>query len=77
MITRSAISAWWAAWKWVAILAGLLAMCAVLLGSFWLFCLSTFFGGGYAAVVLVAIVVAAIAGLVSRFTVRHYLRMLA
>ncbi|OWQ68458.1 hypothetical protein [Stenotrophomonas maltophilia] len=26
MITRSAISAWWAAWKWVAILAGLLAM---------------------------------------------------
>ncbi|WP_291659232.1 MULTISPECIES: ABC transporter permease [unclassified Bosea (in: a-proteobacteria)] len=32
---------------------------------------------GYAAVVLVAIVVAAIAGLVSRFTVRHYLRMLA
>lgn len=34
------------------VLAGLLAMCAVLLGSFWLFCLSTFFGGGYAAVVL-------------------------
>jgi cell division transport system permease protein len=32
---------------------------------------------GYAAVALVAIVVAAIAGLVSRFTVRHYLRMLA
>ena len=29
---------------------------------------------GYAAVVLVAVVVAAIAGLVSRFTVRHYLR---
>ncbi|HGM6050879.1 TPA: hypothetical protein ACKP5I_000962 [Stenotrophomonas maltophilia] len=26
MITRSAISAWWAAWKWVAILAGLLAL---------------------------------------------------
>ncbi|MFC4297857.1 MAG: MFS transporter [Castellaniella sp.] len=34
------------------VLAGLLAMCAVLLGSFWLFCLATFFGGGYAAVVL-------------------------
>ncbi|CAH1668174.1 Cell division protein FtsX [Hyphomicrobiales bacterium] len=32
---------------------------------------------GYAAVVLVTIVVACIAGLVSRFTVRHYLRMLA
>ncbi|AMJ63763.1 cell division protein FtsX [Bosea sp. PAMC 26642] len=32
---------------------------------------------GYAAVILVALVVAAIAGLVSRFTVRHYLRMLA
>jgi cell division transport system permease protein len=32
---------------------------------------------GYAAVLLVAVVVAAIAGLVSRFTVRHYLRMLA
>ncbi len=32
---------------------------------------------GYGAVVLVAIVVAAIAGLVSRFTVRHYLKMLA
>jgi len=26
VITRSAISAWWASWKWVAILAGLLAM---------------------------------------------------
>ncbi|PJL78766.1 hypothetical protein B9Y88_08495 [Stenotrophomonas maltophilia] len=26
MITRSAISAWWAAWKWVAILAGLLSL---------------------------------------------------
>lgn len=26
MITRAAVSAWWAAWKWVAILAGLLAM---------------------------------------------------
>ncbi len=34
------------------VLAGLLAMCAVLLGWFWLFCLGTFFGGGYAAVVL-------------------------
>ena len=32
---------------------------------------------GYAAVILVAIVVAAIAGLVSRFTVRRYLRTLA
>ena len=32
---------------------------------------------GYAAVLLVAVVVAAIADLVSRFTVRHYLRMLA
>lgn len=32
---------------------------------------------GYAAVLLVAAVVAAIAGLVSRFTVRHYLRTLA
>jgi len=32
---------------------------------------------GYAAVVLVAVVVAAISGLVSRFTVRHYLRVLA
>ncbi len=26
MITRSAVSAWWAAWKWVAILAGLLSV---------------------------------------------------
>ncbi|HMO45433.1 MAG TPA: MFS transporter [Rubrivivax sp.] len=34
------------------VLAGLLAMLAVVLGSFWLFCLATFFGGGYAAVVL-------------------------
>lgn len=33
-------------------LAGLLATLAVVLGSFWLFCLATFFGGGYAAVVL-------------------------
>ncbi|MGY6250268.1 cell division protein FtsX [Bosea thiooxidans] len=32
---------------------------------------------GYAAVLLVAVVVAAIAGVVSRFTVRHYLKMLA
>lgn len=32
---------------------------------------------GYGAVILVALVVAAIAGLVSRFTVRHHLRMLA
>lgn len=32
---------------------------------------------GYAAVLLVAMVVAAISGLVSRFTVRHYLRVLA
>lgn len=33
-------------------LAGLVAAAAVLLGSFWLFCLATFFGGSYAAVVL-------------------------
>jgi cell division transport system permease protein len=32
---------------------------------------------GYVAVILVAMVVAAISGLVSRFTVRHYLRVLA
>lgn len=32
---------------------------------------------GYGAVILVALIVAAIAGLVSRFTVRHHLRMLA
>ena len=32
---------------------------------------------GYVAVVLVAMVVAAISGLVSRFTVRHHLRVLA
>lgn len=32
---------------------------------------------GYGAVILVALVVAVIAGLVSRFTVRHHLRMLA
>jgi len=34
------------------VLAGLLAMLAVLQAGFWLFCLSTFFAGGYAAVVL-------------------------
>lgn len=34
------------------VLTGLLAMLAVVVGSFWLFCLATFFGGGYAAVVL-------------------------
>ncbi|MEM5275226.1 MFS transporter [Cupriavidus taiwanensis] len=34
------------------VLTGLLAMLAVILGLFWLFCLATFFGGGYAAVVL-------------------------
>ncbi|MFT3811890.1 MAG: MFS transporter [Acidovorax sp.] len=34
------------------VLAGLLAMGAVVLGWFWLFCLATFFGGSYAAVVL-------------------------
>lgn len=34
------------------VLAGLLAMLAALWGSFWLFCLATFFGGSYAAVVL-------------------------
>lgn len=33
-------------------LAGLLAMIAVIMGWFWLFCLATFFGGSYAAVVL-------------------------
>src|SRR5690606_28781047 len=33
-------------------LAGLLAMIAVVMGWFWLFCLATFFGGSYAAVVL-------------------------
>jgi MFS family permease len=32
------------------VLAGLLASLAVLLGSFWLFCLATFFGGAYMAV---------------------------
>jgi MFS family permease len=34
------------------VLAGLLAAGAVMLGSFWLFCVATFFGGAYAAVVL-------------------------
>ncbi len=34
------------------VLAGLLAALAVVMGSFWLFCLATFFGGSYAAVVL-------------------------
>src|SRR5690606_39628704 len=34
------------------VLVGLLAAVAVVLGSFWLFCAATFFGGAYAAVVL-------------------------
>lgn len=34
------------------VLAGLLAMLAVLEGAFWLYCLSAFLGGGYGAVVL-------------------------
>lgn len=34
------------------VLVGLLAAAAVLLGSFWLLCIATFFGGAYAAVVL-------------------------
>ncbi|WP_431272123.1 MFS transporter [Dankookia sp. P2] len=34
------------------VLVGLLGALAVLLGSFWTFCLATFFGGAYAAVVL-------------------------
>lgn len=34
------------------VLTGLLAMIAVVMGWFWLFCLATFFGGSYAAVVL-------------------------
>lgn len=34
------------------VLGGLLAAWAVLAGSFWIFCASTFFGGAYAAVVL-------------------------
>ena len=34
------------------VLVGLLAAAAVVMGSFWLLCLATFFGGAYAAVVL-------------------------
>lgn len=34
------------------VLAGVLAALAAVLGSFWLFCMATFFGGSYAAVVL-------------------------
>ncbi len=34
------------------VLTGLLASVAVIVGSFWLFCAATFFGGAYAAVVL-------------------------
>jgi MFS family permease len=34
------------------VLTGLLAALAVVLGSFWLFCAATFFGGAYAAVIL-------------------------
>lgn len=34
------------------VLTGLLAALSILAGSFWLYCLATFFGGGYAAVVL-------------------------
>lgn len=34
------------------VLVGLLAALAVMIGSFWLFCAATFFGGAYAAVVL-------------------------
>ena len=34
------------------VLAGLVALVAILMGWFWLFCLATFFGGSYAAVVL-------------------------
>ncbi|MFP5454605.1 MULTISPECIES: MFS transporter [Sphingomonadaceae] len=34
------------------VLSGLIAALAVIMGSFWLFCLATFFGGSYAAVVL-------------------------
>jgi len=36
----------------VGVLTGLLSMLAVISGWFWLFCLATFCGGGYAAVVL-------------------------
>src|SRR5690554_5318397 len=34
------------------VLVGLLSAIAVIMGSFWLFCVATFFGGAYAAVVL-------------------------
>ena len=34
------------------VLVGLISALAVVVGSFWLFCLATFFGGAYAAVVL-------------------------
>lgn len=34
------------------VLTGLLAMCAMFINSFWLFCFATFLGGAYAAVVL-------------------------
>ena len=34
------------------VLVGILSALAVMIGSFWLFCLATFFGGAYAAVVL-------------------------
>jgi MFS family permease len=34
------------------VLVGLISALAVVLGSFWLFCVATFFGGAYAAVVL-------------------------
>lgn len=34
------------------VLVGLIGALAIVLGSFWLFCLATFFGGAYAAVVL-------------------------
>jgi predicted MFS family arabinose efflux permease len=34
------------------VLTGLLSTLAIVLGSFWLFCIATFFGGAYAAVVL-------------------------
>lgn len=34
------------------VLVGVLAALAVMIGSFWLFCVATFFGGAYAAVVL-------------------------
>lgn len=34
------------------VFTGILAFCSIIFGSFWLFCLSTFLGGAYAAVVL-------------------------